>query len=323
MPELSVMAIGIGLAVVFVVGASTVGLARALVSGDALQERLRTYAVISTPAFRAGGRRRRSRLESLRAALNERLARLASEGLRLQLLQANWRLTVAEFAMIRIGGAAAGFGLGWLLSRSPLSGVGLAVIAYMAPGVYLRWSVNRRQLRFAKQLVDILVLLSGSVRAGVSLLQAMELVAREMEPPASDELGRVLHEVGLGVPLPQALRNMAARLENPDLNLVVTAIDIQYQVGGRMATMLTAVTEKIRQRNRLFGEVRVLTTTQRYTGYLLSVLPIFIGGMMFMMNPDYMKRLFDPGPIRLVPIAVGIGIILGHIAMKRIARIEV
>jgi tight adherence protein B len=100
-------------------------------------------------------------------------------------------------------------------------------------------------------------------------------------------------------------------------------VEIQYQVGGNLATMLSAVTDTIRERVRLFGEVRVLTTQQRYTAYLLSLLPFFIGGMMLIMNPEYMMRIFEPGPILVIPVGALIGIILGHISIKRIARIEV
>src|SRR3972149_11415990 len=144
-----------------------------------------------------------------------------------------------------------------------------------------------------------------------------------MKPPASEEFRRVLRETGLGVARPKALRNRAARMGNDDVDLVVTAVEIQYQVGGNLTTMLSAVTETIRERVRLLGEVRVLTTQQRYTGYLLSVLPFFIGAMLFIMNPTYMMRLFEPGPILCIPIGALLGIVLGHLSIQRIARIEV
>jgi tight adherence protein B len=112
-------------------------------------------------------------------------------------------------------------------------------------------------------------------------------------------------------------------MRNADLDLMVTSIEIHYRVGGNLATMLTAVTETIRERTRLFGEVRVITTQQRYTGYLLSVLPFIVGALMFMMNPEYMKRLFTPGPLLCIPIGAIAGIILGHFVIQRIARIEV
>lgn len=288
-----------------------------------LQTRIRTYASLSRPDRQRRAGRRRSRLARLRLRLNAMLSALNSEALALQLTQAAWRMTVSEFVLIRIGSTLAGLLVGWLTSGSLLAGLGLAVIAYLVPGVLLRRRISRRQIGFEKQLVDVLVLVTGAVRAGFSLLQAMEVVVKEMRPPASEEFQRALRETGLGLSLPKSLRNLAARMDNADLDLMVTAVEIQYQVGGNLATMLTVVTETIRERVRLLGEVRVLTTQQRYTGYLLSVLPFFIGGMLFIMNPEYMMRLFEPGPILCIPIGALLGIVLGHLSIQRIARIEV
>jgi tight adherence protein B len=269
------------------------------------------------------GDRRRSLLSRLRIRLNAILSGLNSEKLALQLMQANWSMTVSEFVLIRLSITLGAGALGWLMTGSALPGTGLAMIAYIVPGIVLRRKISRRQVGFEKQLIDVLVLINGAVRAGFSLLQAIEVVVREMKPPASEEFKRVLRETALGVALPKALRNLAARMANDDLDLVVTAIEIQYQVGGNLATMLGAVTNTIRERVRLFGEVRVLTTQQRYTGYLLSVLPFFIGGMLFILNPEYMSRLFEPGPILCIPIGALIGILMGHFVIRRIGRIEV
>jgi tight adherence protein B len=309
--------------VILIAGLTLYGLTRALNRGDEMQDRIQTYALIPVDQPRRERGRRRPWLARFRLRLNAMLSSLNSEALSLELTRANWRISVTEFILIRFGISIAALLLGWFTTRSLLPGVGLALIAYMVPGVILRRRISKRQIAFEKQLVDVLVLINGAVRAGFSLLQATEVVVQEMKPPASDEFRRVVHESGLGLSLPQALTNLATRMENDDLNLVVTAIEIQHRVGGNLATMLSAVTDTIRERMRLFGEVRVLTTQQRYTSYLLSVLPIFIGSMLFIMNPDYMSRLFEPGPLICIPIGAIIGVILGHITIQRIVRIEV
>jgi tight adherence protein B len=198
----------------------------------------------------------------------------------------------------------------------------MALIAYFVPVVLMKRSISRRQTQFAKQLVDVLVLVTGAVRSGHSLLQAMEVVGREMKAPASEEFGRLVREVSLGRRLPEALANLARRMQNPDLDMVVTSIDIQYQVGGNIAAILAAVTETIRERIQLFGEVRVLTTQQRYSSYMLSVLPFVVAGLMFVVNPDHMVRLFDPS-IRCIPVGALVGLVLGHFVLQRLAKIEV
>lgn len=295
--------------------------AQFLAGGESQKQRLMAYAAV--PDLDSDGDRYRTRMERWRMRINALLAGVDSRKLDLQLMRANWRLTTMEFLAIRLSLTLGSFLLAWLITRSLISGLGLAIIAYLVPGLVLRQKINRRQIGFEKQLVDALVLLTGAVRSGFSLLQAVEVVAKEIKPPASDEFRRVLRETALGVPLPRALRNLAARMENDDLNLAVTAVEIQYQVGGNLATMLSAVTETIRERVRLFGEVRVQTTQQRYTGHLLSVLPFFMGALLFIMNPKYIGRLFVPGPMLCVPLGALAGIVLGHFVIRRIARIEV
>jgi tight adherence protein B len=155
------------------------------------------------------------------------------------------------------------------------------------------------------------------------LLQALEVVEREMQSPASEEFRRVHTEIGLGLTLTQALNNLSDRMQNQDLDLVVTAVNIHDKVGGNLSTMLEAVTETVRERDRLFREARVLTTQQRYTSYLISLLPIAIGLLMFMLNPDYIMQLFTRGIYIVIPIFAVIGIIAGHFVLQRIAKIDV
>jgi tight adherence protein B len=240
----------------------------------------------------------------------------------LQLISAHWPITEVEFILIRIVGVVIGFGLGTLLFRSPLSGFGFAIIAYILPSIYLRWSINRRRMNFNKQLVDALVLIEGGVRAGYSLLQALDLIITELPAPASEEFRRVKQEVGLGLPLSDALTNMTNRMQNNDLNLVVTAININTQVGGNLSTMISVVTDTIRERIRLFSEIRVLTAQQRYTGYLLTLLPFLVGGLLFVMNPEYMSRLFAP-EIICIPIGALVSTLLGNLVIRQMVKIDV
>jgi tight adherence protein B len=303
-------------------GLVVLGLLRVASAGDPVNERLHTYALVPEEEVAVGRGRRRGALVRLRVRLNAMLSSLGSESLALQLARANWAITVPEYVLLRLGVTLAAFLVGWLLTRSPLSGAGLALIAYFIPVVLMKRSISRRQAQFAKQLVDLLVMITGSVRAGHSLLQAMEVVAAEMKPPATEEFARVVREVGLGRRLPEALSNLARRMQNGDLDMVVTSIEIQYQVGGNIAVILAAVTETIRERIRLFGEVRVLTTQQRYSGYILSVLPFAVSGLLMLINPTHMLGLLDPS-IRCFPIGALAGIVLGHVLIQRIAKIEV
>jgi tight adherence protein B len=311
----------IGFAFVLALGFIIIGVVRT-VSTNTMQDRISTYATVPDVAAR-GMRARRSPLAALRFRINTSLSSFNSEKLGLELTRANWQLSISEFLLIQWGISLACLLLGWFISGLFLPGIGLAVIAYFIPTIYLHRSISKRRIAFEKQLLDVLILVNGAVRAGFSLLQALELVVKEMKSPASEEFGRVVQEVGLGLSLPRALHNLASRMLNNDLDLVVTAVDIHHSVGGNLATMLSTVSDTIRERIRLLGEVRVVTTQQRYTGYLLSLLPIFIGGAMFIINPEYMLRLFEPGVMLCVPFGALLGIIAGHFAIQRIAKIEV
>ncbi|MFC2055159.1 type II secretion system F family protein [Chloroflexota bacterium] len=312
----------IGLIILLVAIVIVLILRSLLAGGDTLGDRLGVYTALPGQISRGKPQRSRGRVRRLRMRMNAVFAGLASQELTLQLMSAYWPVTATEYVIMRLVATALGFILGWLISDSPLGGVGLAILAYIIPGIMLKISTSRRRQRFSRQLVDVLVLMTGSVRAGFSLLQAIEMIVREMASPACEEFQRVLREVELGRSVSQGLGELALRMENKDLNLLVTAINIQYKVGGNMTTMLESVTETIRERIRLFGEVRVLTTQQRITSYILSLLPFFVAGIMFIINPDYMMRLFDPS-IRCIPIGALLGIILGFIIAQRITRIDI
>lgn len=312
----------IGVIIFVIVGLIVYALVRSL-SGTEVEERMKVYATVPDLGANRPRGRRNSRLARLRLRLNAVLSDLGSEDLNLQLMSANWRITVTEYVLIRLGAMVLSLLLGWFLLGSLISGLALLVIANFIPGILLQRAIHRRRIQFEKQLVDVLVLINGAVRSGFSLLQAVEVVERELKPPASDEFRRVQREVGLGFPIGEALANLSARMENPDLELMVTAVKINYTVGGNLATMLSAVTETIRDRIRLFSEVRVITTQQRYTSYLISLLPFFIGALLFLLNPEYMMKIFQPGPILCIPIGALCGIIAGYFVIRRLGRIDI
>ena len=317
----TVLILGIG--VLIGLGLVLFSLIRSSSRGDVMQERIQEYATVPEYATQKKSKRTNPQLYRLRRQLNSMLSLLGTEELNMQLMRANWKITSSEYILIRIGLMVVGFVVGWWIFGSLVSGLAAAILANLIPGIYLRRSASRRQIKFEGQLVDVLVLVNGAVKTGFSLLQALEVVEREMQSPASEEFRRVHTEIGVGLTLTQALNNLSDRMQNQDLDLVVTAVNIHDKVGGNLSTMLEAVTETVRERDRLFREARVLTTQQRYTSYLISLLPIAIGLLMFMLNPDYIMQLFTRGIYIVIPIFAVIGIIAGHFVLQRIAKIDV
>ena len=196
--------------------------------------------------------------------------------------------------------------------------IGLAI-----PWLALERKRHQRLAAFRDQLIDVLVLIVGSLRSGHGLTNALDLVSKETDPPAADEFARVLREVGFGLSLNQALENLVGRVESEDLDLVVTAININQEVGGNLTLVLEKIAATIRERIRLQGEVRVLTTQQRLTSYLLVGLPFFLGTILALMNPSWMMRLFKPGWIRIVPITAVFLEVVGFLITRRLIRIDV
>ena len=237
-----------------------------------MEERLREYGLSEYVRY---GKAKEPVESKRRFALIDRMLHGFGLGDKLAhaLMRADVPLTAAEFSvgMLLLGGI--GFGVGaWRLNS--LVGLGLGVVFAIAPLFYLKFAQGRRRSKFINQLPDLLTLLVGSLRAGYGLSQAIELVAREVPPPASREFARVVRAMGLGLPLQRALDGMAERIDSDDLDLVVTAINVQYEMGGNLSTVLETISETIRERVRVLREVQVLTAQQRLTGTILACIPI-------------------------------------------------
>jgi tight adherence protein B len=255
--------------------------------------------------------------------LNKSLGILSSEKLQVQLSSAYWSITDTEYLLLRILAVVLGFLLGWQIPGNILGGIFLGVIALLVPPILLDRAVVGRQKKFHNQLLDVLLLVQGAVQAGYSLMQALDLAVDEVPPPASEEFGRVLREIRLGISLEGALFNLAERMENDDLQIVVTAIIINAQVGGNLSTVLEAVITTIRDRLQLMGEIRTLTAYGRYVGNFLSLLPFLAGLAIFLLNPSYFDTVTTSLLTQILFVMAMLGVIIGNFWIRRIVRIKV
>lgn len=262
-------------------------------------------------------------LGRIREQINESLSRISSEKLQLKLSSVYWAITDTEFILIRFLGTTLAFLLGWIIPSNILGGIFMAVIAYLAPPFFLDRAIARRQKKFQDQLLDVMILIKGSVQSGYGLMQALDLAVHEVPNPASEEFGRVLNEINLGLSLEDALFNLSERMENDDLQIVVTAIIINSQVGGDLSTVLEASISTIRDRMHLMGEIRSLTAYSRYVGYFLTALPFLTGGVIFIFSPDYFDTVKTSLLVQIIFGAALIGIIIGNVWISRIVKIKV
>lgn len=313
------------------VGLASMLAVMALFAGVSVTAGRQGHLAARLDAYVGWPRQRNDLLSSSRQGLGRLLARLdrllseqgPTQRLALSLAQANVQLTVPEFLGIVLLAGTLGGLLGFALQQQAISAVGGAALALALPWIWLERKREKRLGAFHDQLVDVLVLMVGSLRSGHGLLNALDLVSKELSAPASEEFARVLREVGFGLSQMDALNNLVRRMETSDLQLVVTAVNISSEAGGNLSHVLEKITETLRERVQLRGEIRVLTTQQRLTTYLLVALPLILGALLSLINPGWMLRLFQPGWIRLVPLGAGVAEVLGFIVTRRLTRIEV
>lgn len=204
----------------------------------------------------------------------------------------------------------------------PMAAVFAAPLSGALPLLYIRFRHGRRQAEFRDQLADSVSLLASTVRAGHSLLQGFEQVAHESIEPTRSAMQQVVRELGLGASQDEALDRMAERFPSEDLDLIVTAINVQHQVGGSLSEILDDMAETLRERARIEGDIRALTAQQRYSAYVLALLPVFVAVALFFISNDYIALLFE-GALRFAALGAGLMIIFGFLIMRRIASIDV
>ncbi|KAF0107485.1 MAG: tight adherence protein B [Chloroflexi bacterium] len=259
----------------------------------------------------------------IRDWINDRLSIISSEKLQLKLSSAYWPVTDTEFILIRMVAAIIGFTLGWLIPGNVFGGVFLGALLMLIPPIILDRAIGLRQHNFQNQLLDVLVMIKGAVQAGYSLSQALDMTVKELTPPSSEEFSRVLREVRFGFPFEQALNNLSERMESDDLQIVVTAIIINAQVGGNLSTVLEATIYTIRERMHLFSEIRSLSSYARYVGSFLTLLPFITGFIIFIVTPDYFENVFISPITQFIFILALIGILAGNFWIRRIVKIRV
>ena len=286
---------------------------------DLIEERL-GFEEPRTEARQPKGERPAPLTDALDRALVER--GIGSD-LSTQLARANLKLTVGEFIaltviLVVLAGAAS---FAW--RRDVIVTAGACLLAFFAPRAYVGLRRGRRLKAFNEQLGDTINLMVNSIRAGYSILQAMRAVSDEMAPPISEEFGRVVQEVQLGIPLDDALGHMLRRVPSEDLDMMITAINIQREVGGNLAEVLESISFTIRERIRIKGEIKALTAQSRISGYMVALVPVVLAGVIYLINPEFMGLLFEHtcGHIMLAMAVIGIG--AGFFVINKVVDIDV
>jgi tight adherence protein B len=243
-----------------------------------------------------------------------------------QISRADLKLRTSEWMLIRIGTAAFLAVIGLL--RFGFSGFGiqalvLGIVGYFIPRFYLGYRQRKRLKAFNSQLGDTLVMMANALKTGYSLAQALDVVANKSSPPINEEFDRVVKEVNLGAGVEESLGRMVRRTESSDLDMVATAIAINRKIGGNLSEILETISETIRERVRIKGEMSSMTAQARGSGYMITALPIVLGVFMYFVTPQYFApMLASPIGIGMLVVA-GIFMGLGQLVMGTIATVDV
>lgn len=246
------------------------------------------------------------------------------QGKRIELMmqQADWPIRGTEFeAILLLWGGLVGLVTFLVTLKGAMFFVG-ALVGILMGFALLGLRIRRRHKKFTNQLGDMLTMVANALRAGFSFMQAFELIAREMDAPMGREVQLVVNEVNLGNTLESALDNMQRRVASPDFELVVTAVLIQRQVGGDLASILDTISETIAERVRMRRETQTLTAQGRLSGWVLVLIPFALGGFLSVVNPGYLQPLFDTELGRMCMIGAIVSELIGILVIRRIVDIK-
>jgi tight adherence protein B len=249
-----------------------------------------------------------------------------SEAVAVTLEQSGVPLRVGEYYMIRWLCAAVFFMAPLVFGLTLFDfgvGLGTGVIGYWLPSQWLSGKRKKRMTRIVSQFVDLLGMVSNSLKSGYGLMQSFEFASKQLPDPLGQEIRRMLRESTLGMAAEQALAALGQRLQSSDLDMVLTAINVQRAVGGNLAEILDKVAFTMRERERIRGEISTLTAQQKMTGIVIGGLPIFMFGIFMLLNPSYMSLLFTTMTGRLLMVGSVVMEVMGYFSIKRIMAIEV
>ena len=284
--------------------------------------RLRRHHIIE-----AGQLMNQPYLERMRRWLRKAAAPIAEHGpvqaLDFRMRQAGIPLLGGEFMILLSVSTLAAFLIGWMLTLEWGTALLMGGLVAAAIWIFVAWRAYRRRNAFTEQLGDCLTTIANALRAGYSFPQSVEVVSREMEPPISDEFAQVAREVSMGVPLEAALEAMGRRVGSADLDLVITAVLIQREVGGNLAQILDNIGDTIHERIRMKREIFALTAQGRLSAWVLLLLPFVMALFLYIVSPDHLMVLIDD-PIGRLALIVSLFLeIIGYMVIQRIVHIDV
>ena len=197
------------------------------------------------------------------------------------------------------------------------------MIGFKLPDLILDFLKNKRLKNLNEQLPEALSILANGLRAGYSFIQSMDVASKELEGPIAEEFAKSIRDNSIGKPIEDAMLEMSERTNNDDMDLFVTALIIQRQVGGNLAEILDTISETIRERVRVTGEIRTLTAEGKLSAIVIAILPIAISIVIGFLNPQYISTLITTDIGRIMVLVSIIMEIIGIFLLKKIVTINI
>lgn len=242
--------------------------------------------------------------------------------LELQLIRSDIPITVDELLVVKILSSVSFSFLTYAILRDLFIAVLIFILIWNVPKIIISHRKKERINTFNQQLNEGTMIISNSLKAGYSFLQAIASVSEETKDPFAKEFKKLLKEMSLGISEEIALRNMLNRMESKDLLLIVNAILIQKDIGGNLSEILDNIADTIRERQKIQNELKTLTAQGKLSGFIVMLIPFFLGITIYLLNRDYMILLFTtPLGIGMIVVAL-VNQILGLIMIKKIINID-
>jgi tight adherence protein B len=243
-----------------------------------------------------------------------------TQRLQLRILQANGSFTVGALLLTSVGLFLAGYAIAWLFVSMVLVDLACGVALSFLPYGFLSFKRRRRINAFNGALAESIDMLGRALRAGHSVVSAMEMLSQNAQEPVASEFGEMFKQQNLGLPLRDALLQLLDRVPSSDLRVLVTAILVQKDTGGNLAEILDRTVFVIRERLRIQGEIQTQTAQGRLTGWILSALPVVMLLLLNLVNPGYSNILVqDPFGRKLAYVSLGM-LAVGSLIIRRIVN---
>lgn len=291
---------------------------------QAMKLQARLHALSATHDHSAQTRLLRQRMLSELPAAERFLQNLPRmHALDRTILQAGLDWSISSFLFACIGLAVGGWvGIYSVAHQGFLASAATALVLGIAPLLYVHYKRSKRLAKIESQLPDALDLITRALRAGHAFPSALKMAGEEMADPIAGELSTVHDEVNFGVSLEQALTHLSERIPLTDLRYFVVAVLIQRESGGNLTEILTNLSRLIRERLKLMGKVRVLSSEGRLSAWILAIMPFFLAGVLNLANPEFMRPLWtDPIGITIMKYTLSL-MLIGVLIMRKIVKIR-